>query len=272
MSAFDRIDANHDGVISREEFAQMAAQMAPAAPTMAYGVPPVMTYAAPAGMVMEPLTTQIAPGTMPYGAPGEVSQDTTLVQDTTQPVDTSVLSPVSTTTGHPVPSQPRLTMRGEQTQVHEAVESIRGDPVGFSIIQPKTRSTKQPADAVYTQGLLHEIDAPQQVVQVRESNVVAGQLTQHIVEIPTVQEVVEEVEVPEVQVVKKYVEVPPEELQEGEEYGLIPGRPTVMPYGAPQPVMTTTAASPVVTQTIPTTYMAPATPAQPVQLQAPKES
>merc|ERR1711957_546063 len=67
MSAFDALDRNHDGVITRAEFnaAQGSASIPAityAAPSMTYAAPamqtyaaPVITYAAPAMMMTEPM-------------------------------------------------------------------------------------------------------------------------------------------------------------------------------------------------------------------------
>eukprot|EP00441_Pelagodinium_beii_P036467 CAMPEP_0197646580 /NCGR_PEP_ID=MMETSP1338-20131121/23736_1 /TAXON_ID=43686 ORGANISM="Pelagodinium beii, Strain RCC1491" /NCGR_SAMPLE_ID=MMETSP1338 /ASSEMBLY_ACC=CAM_ASM_000754 /LENGTH=100 /DNA_ID=CAMNT_0043220229 /DNA_START=35 /DNA_END=334 /DNA_ORIENTATION=+ len=74
--------------------------------------------------------------------------------------------------------------------------------------QPVMQAVKEQGEAQYIAGTQTEVDAAPQIFEVRQQQVVQGQVIQQTVEIPTVQEVVDVQEVPEVQVVNKIVEVP----------------------------------------------------------------
>jgi len=134
MSAFDAIDRNHDGVISREEFyasMQQGAQLGVVQTTHLYGAAPPTVY--PGGMMygagnvpMEPVATMMAPppqepGAMPVqyaAAPTIYSAPPTIIQGAPQPVQmappqplpslpptTVVADPVYATPQEPTPVQ-----------------------------------------------------------------------------------------------------------------------------------------------------------------------
>jgi len=76
MSAFDALDRNHDGVITRAEFnaAQGSASIPAttyAAPAMTYAAPAMQTYAAPVTTYAAPAMAMIEP--VAYAAPAAVS-------------------------------------------------------------------------------------------------------------------------------------------------------------------------------------------------------
>merc|ERR1719408_1055943 len=76
------------------------------------------------------------------------------------------------------------------------------------MVQPTYSSVREAGAPVFTQGPAIEEERPAMITAARQEQIVAGEVTQNVVEIPT-QEVVETVvEVPEVQVVEKVVEVP----------------------------------------------------------------
>merc|ERR1719323_946568 len=99
-------------------------------------------------------------------------------------------------------------MRGGVSQVKVQSVMSRGEGVTFQHFSPTTTQTKEVGQAVYVAGPTEEVDAGPQVTQVRQEQLVMGEVQQQVVEIPTVQVVEQIQEVPEIQTVEKMLEVP----------------------------------------------------------------
>jgi hypothetical protein len=116
--------------------------------------------------------------------------------------------PVATNMRPPVPMQTQNAMRGGVTQVRVPGTTVRGEGAAtFQQFAPTTVQTKEVGQAVYITGPTNEVDAGPQITQVRQEQLVAGEVQQQIVEIPTIQVIEQFQDVPEVQVVEKHVEV-----------------------------------------------------------------
>eukprot|EP00425_Heterocapsa_triquetra_P000382 CAMPEP_0195056498 /NCGR_PEP_ID=MMETSP0448-20130528/4862_1 /TAXON_ID=66468 /ORGANISM="Heterocapsa triquestra, Strain CCMP 448" /LENGTH=390 /DNA_ID=CAMNT_0040086327 /DNA_START=66 /DNA_END=1234 /DNA_ORIENTATION=+ len=264
---FAQIDANHDGVISREEFyaamggAPVTYMQAPATtyaqggmqylaepvatnamqmttvgavPMQTVGTAPPVTMMAGPPMITtaEPvyMTAAAAEG-MVYAAPAPVM---TTAVTTAEPVyltspaveggsvavGGSVAAPqmtefmgavpVATNMGPPVPmSSKGEVMMGGVTQMRIPAQVMRDDARSTTTSYAPTMSvTKEVGQAVYTAGPSTEEESAPQVTAVRTEQLVAGEVQQQVVEIPTVQIIEEIQEIPEIQVVRKIMEVP----------------------------------------------------------------
>ncbi|CAK0833464.1 unnamed protein product, partial [Prorocentrum cordatum] len=73
---------------------------------------------------------------------------------------------------------------------------------------PTTTAVRELGHAVYLPATVVEQEGQPEIVTVETENIVAGEISQKIVEIPTIQEIVEIHEVPEVQMVEKIQEIP----------------------------------------------------------------
>merc|ERR1719220_630840 len=108
----------------------------------------------------------------------------------------------------PIPMLTQNAMRGGVTQVKVQGTTIRNEQAAtFQQFTPTTVQTKEVGQAVYIAGPTNEVDAGPQITQVRQEQVVTGEVQQQIVEIPTIQVIEQFQDVPEVQVVEKHVEV-----------------------------------------------------------------
>merc|ERR1719323_2774593 len=99
-------------------------------------------------------------------------------------------------------------MRGGVSQVKVPTTTSRGEGVNYSLVNPTTTQTREVGQAVYVAGPTEEVAAGPQVSQVRQEQLVMGEVQQQVVEIPTVQVVEQIQEIPEIQTVERHVEVP----------------------------------------------------------------
>merc|ERR1719183_3010763 len=77
----------------------------------------------------------------------------------------------------------------------------------FTIHNTSTAQTRVQAPPQYVTGQAYEVEAATQTVNFDQEQMVAGQTHQNVVEIPTVQEVIEVQEIPEMQIREMVQEV-----------------------------------------------------------------
>merc|ERR1719389_1553881 len=93
-----------------------------------------------------------------------------------------------------------------QMTVHATIST--GSAAGtFTEFAPTTTTTRETGAPVYISGASSEVMGSAVVNTVHQEQVVAGSVSQNVVEIPTVQEVVQVQEIPEVQTVERIEEV-----------------------------------------------------------------
>ena len=99
------------------------------------------------------------------------------------------------------PRRPTIQVqkKGNVRQIYVPVNLPEG-PATMTIHQPPTQAVQEQAALEYVAGLGSEEVIQAQVTVQRYEQVAAGQMTQQVVEVPTVQEVATAQEVPEVQV------------------------------------------------------------------------
>merc|ERR1719450_941747 len=116
--------------------------------------------------------------------------------------------PVATNTKPPVPVPTQSAMMGETRQVRvPATTQMVPDEATFTQHMATTTATREVGEAVYTTGPTTEEDGAGQLVVMRSEQLVMGERSQQIVEIPTIQEVVEYQDIPEIMQVEKIMEV-----------------------------------------------------------------
>ena len=279
MGTFDQIDANGDGVISREEFEAMQAGMRGVAPGVTYmqapgtvtttmgGVqylaepvattagytmqapvetlsagppttvvaePVYISAAAPQAVTMAPPTvtetvyaaaptiTTAEPVYMQAPAARAMEAPATMMSPiitTAQPVyltapavmesrdmvEVGEPTPVATNMRPPVPVSSTLqVVQGGVRQEKVVTESFRDEGrTTVTSYAPTTTVTKELGQAVYVTGPTTEEESAPQITIQRTEQLVMGEVTQQIVEVPQVQiqEMIEEV--PEIQIIKK---------------------------------------------------------------------
>ena len=115
-------------------------------------------------------------------------------------IESGMPQPVSTNMRPPIPMQTQNAMRGAVTQVQHSGTTVRNQGAAtFQTFTPTTMQTKEIGQAVYVTGPSNEVDAGPQITQVRQEQVVMGEVQQQIVEIPTIQVIEQFQDVPEVQ-------------------------------------------------------------------------
>ena len=166
-SAFNQIDANGDGQISREEWeAAMAAQgqqvtyttgpttylaepvaTMQGAPATTYASPPAMTMAAPMTTMMAPIITTAEPVYI-------TAPEATMARSFEGPITTSEPVPVSTNMMPPVPMSTKgEVMMGGVTQMKVAASVMRDDArATHTSFQPTMSLAKELGQAVYVTG------------------------------------------------------------------------------------------------------------------------
>ena len=77
----------------------------------------------------------------------------------------------------------------------------------FTQYAPQTTTTREVGAPVYVSGQASEVMGSPVINTVRQEQVVAGSVSQNVVEIPTVQEVVQVQEIPELQTVERIEEI-----------------------------------------------------------------
>merc|ERR1719223_1682878 len=191
---------------------------------MTYAAPPTTYEAQVPAMMVQPgaevMMTGPAMQTVAMGPAMQLTQGTGVmgsveVAGAMQPMATmgsveamGMPQPVATNMRPPVPMQTQNAMRGGVTQVKVAGAAVRGEGAAtFQQFSPTTVQTKEVGRAVYITGPTNEVDAGPQIMQVRQEQVVMGEVQQQIVEIPTIQVIEQFQDVPEVQVIEKHVEV-----------------------------------------------------------------
>merc|ERR1712013_241821 len=97
---------------------------------------------------------------------------------------------------------------GGTTQMTMPATISTGSAAGtFTEYAPTTTTTRETGAPVYISGASSEVMGSAVVNTVHQEQVVAGSVSQNVVEIPTVQEVVQVQEIPEVQTVERIEEV-----------------------------------------------------------------
>merc|ERR1719464_921256 len=129
-----------------------------------------------------------APAMEPVAAPAMAAPAATTMMTGSMPLP----QPVATNTLPPVPMPTTNAMRGGVTQVKVQSALSRGEGVMIQF-NPTTTQTREVGQAVYVAGPTEEVAAGPQVSQVRQEQLVMGEVQQQVVEIPTVQEVQQQV-------------------------------------------------------------------------------
>merc|ERR1719232_21548 len=97
---------------------------------------------------------------------------------------------------------------GGTTQMTMPATISTGSAAGtFTEYAPTTTTTRETGAPVYVSGAATEVMGSAVVNTVHKEQVVAGSVSQNVVEIPTVQEVVQVQEIPEVQTVERVEEI-----------------------------------------------------------------
>jgi hypothetical protein len=153
-AAFNMIDRNHDGVITRAEFNQaMAGSVSYAAPTTSYAAAPtyaapITTYAAPATTYAAPMPTYSAPTTYAAPAPAYATPQYSYPQAQYNANTGSVVVPqVNTTTGSVVAGTQGFNLQAMPAQgtissgAYQGHQYVAQAPVTYPVAAPAALPT-----------------------------------------------------------------------------------------------------------------------------------